>query len=347
MLRSLASDPDYYWIYRFSFGSPEVFENHGEGLWTYRPHVAVREAAVYAIASLVPPKIGFVVESDCRTQSNNLGLLQEQDVTPGTSVTLVLGNSFTAGEGGCPWFDRLQASRPHERLVNGGLLGTGVEQWRRLVVYLQDRGLTIKRVLAIAIGNDFKRPPWTWSPEVLACLDEGRCRADHPGVWFSLAPEETHDQLIARAERRYAVRFAHYGWFDELLMYLKQHSYLYKFAKRAGETILAVKHGSASKRTGFRPENEAALDWIRALGIPLRVVMVLPRDEIDMWGNNADTDAAVALLTARKAPYSWCRLTQADYMPYDGHPNRDGYDKLAACAEDALEQMERRSPLSP
>ena len=60
-----------------------------------------------------------------------------------------------------------------------------------------------------------------------------------------------------------------------------------------------------------------------------------------MLGNNADSDAAVTLLVAHKVPYSWCRLTQADYMPYDGHPNRAGYDKLVTCAQEALEQMEQ------
>ena len=135
------------------------------------------------------------------------------------------------------------------------------------------------------------------------------------------------------------MRLAHDGWFDTLLLYLKQHSYLYKFAKHAGESILAMTQGSAAGRSGFRPENEAALAWLEALGVPLRVVLVRQRDEIDMWGNNADSDAAVALLASRQVPYSWCRLTEADYMLYDGHPNRNGYDKLAACAQEALEQM--------
>src|SRR6185436_8170322 len=113
-------------------------------------------------------------------------------------------DSFTAGQGGCPWFDRLQSRRPHERLVNGGLLGTGVEQWRRLVVHLQGRGVRVKRVLAIVIGNDFKRAVWTWSPEVLACLDHAACPVDDLGVWLPLTADESDNQLIARSARRFS-----------------------------------------------------------------------------------------------------------------------------------------------
>ena len=45
VLRGLFSDPEYYWKNRFSFVSPKVYQNHGDGLWTYRPHAAIREVA--------------------------------------------------------------------------------------------------------------------------------------------------------------------------------------------------------------------------------------------------------------------------------------------------------------
>lgn len=56
------------------------------------------------------------VEFDCRIRSNNLGLLQNDDVLPGKPTTIVFGDSFTSGQGGCPWFHKLQARRPQEQL---------------------------------------------------------------------------------------------------------------------------------------------------------------------------------------------------------------------------------------
>jgi hypothetical protein len=85
---------------RFLFGSPEVFENHGEAFGPIGRTSPCAKQPSTPSRRLFRRRSGFVVESDCRTQSNNLGLLREQDVTSGTRVTVVPGNSFTAGQGG-------------------------------------------------------------------------------------------------------------------------------------------------------------------------------------------------------------------------------------------------------
>jgi hypothetical protein len=342
MLRVFASDPEYYWNYRFSFVSPAAFQNRGDGLWTYRPHVAVREVAVYAVASLFSSKPRFVVESDCQMRSNNLGLLQDADIAPGTNATVIVGDSFAAGQGGCPWFDRLQSRRSSDRLVNGGLMGTGVEQWRRLVIHLQQTGVKVERLLVIAISNDFKREAWNWSQSQLACLDHGACPPDNEsGLWLPLASGESNPELIERAARRFSERFADAGPFYHLRMFLKQHSYLYKFIDRAASTVKAMIKGSGPRAAGIRLENEAALDSFKALGIPLHVLVILQRDEVGLWGDNADTVAALAVLDAHSVTHSRCRLAQGDFLPNDGHPNRAGYDKVAVCAHDVLDRMAR------
>jgi hypothetical protein len=339
-LRGLFSDPEYYWKNRFSFVSPKVYQNHGDGLWTYRPHAAIREVAVYATAAPFPPEPRIVVEYDCHMASNNLGLLQEGDVEPGTAATVIVGDSFTAGQGGCPWFGRLQAIRKNDRLVNGGLLGTGFEQWRRLVVYLQQRGVVLRRLLVIAINDDFKRTPWNWRPMELACLDDGVCPAGNDnGPWLPVATDESHAELIARTAKRFSDRFPEFGRFEVLGMYLKQHSYFYKFADRAGKNLKSMIKGTEPRAAGVRPENEAALDWFKALGIPFQVLMVTQRNEAGRWWRHPDSETAVAVLEAHAVPYSWCRLGEGDFMPNDGHPNRAGYDKLVACAQAALDRM--------
>ena len=157
MFRAVAFDPFYYWEYRFQYISPNSLENRSEGVWTYRPNAAIREVSVYGLPQLISTQPKLTIEFDCPMRSNNLGLLQDDDIAPGTAVTLVLGDSFTSGQGGCPWFPRLQARRPQDRLLNAGLFGTGVDQWWRLLEYLRKQGVVVERVLMISISNDFKR----------------------------------------------------------------------------------------------------------------------------------------------------------------------------------------------
>src|SRR5206468_11044793 len=92
LFRIVAVDPFYYWQYRFQFVSPNAFQNRGEGVWTYRPNSVAREVAVYGLPSLFTSEPRLTLEYDCRMRSNNLGMLGENDVAPGTPVTIVLGD---------------------------------------------------------------------------------------------------------------------------------------------------------------------------------------------------------------------------------------------------------------
>lgn len=333
LFRIFAPDPFYYWPYRFQYVSPNAFENRDEGVWTYRRNAAIREVSVYGLPSLVSTRPSLSVGFDCRMRSNNLGLLQDNDVAPGTGVTLVLGDSFTSGQGGCPWFHKLQARRPQDRLLNAGLLGTGFDQWWRLLEYLRKQGVVIERVLLISISNDLKRKTWNWLGADLECINRNVCTIEGPYSWQAVRDDETQDELLARTRERYAKRFAKYNaasmWFFSLL----NHSLLLKFTHIAVENVAnVVKPG----KVGVLPQAENALQKFKSLGVPVKVLMVTQRNETGMLGNEVDATAAVAALKAHGLPHEGCRLSHGDFLAIDGHPNADGYDKLMACADRAL-----------
>jgi hypothetical protein len=342
LLRLVFSDPDYYWEFRFLYTSPNAYQNRAPGIWTYRPNAVVREVAVYGMASLFRPRPRLVVEHDCLMRSNNLGLLQDRDVDTDSSWTVVIGDSFTAGQGGCPWVDRLQARRPDDHLVNAGLQGSGFAQWNILLAYLRQQGLVIRRILVIAISNDVKQPAFNWGPTALDCLNQNVCPTiDDPGLWMPVGMDETHSELESRSRARFAQRFGKVRRRDWLRLYVTQNSYLYKFASRAGQTLHGIASGApASETAGAYPETGAALESLKALKVPFRVLMVPQRDEIGWQGMRADARGAEDMFKAHDVAYSWCHLSGSDFMPNDGHPNRIGYDKLAACADDALRGME-------
>ena len=333
MLRAVALDPFYYWKFRFQFVSPNAYVNRGDGVWTYRPNADLREVAVYGLPTPLAREPKLWVEFHCRMRSNNLGLLQDDDVLPETPVTIVFGDSFTAGQGGCPWFHKLQARRPQDQLLNAGLLGTGFDQWWRLFEYLRTQGVVAKRLLIIAISNDFKRKAWTWPDTDFNCLDRGICTWDGVYSWQPVRPDETDSELLARTRARYAMRFSNYSALSFWFLSLEQYSYFLKFLHIAVENIAGLMKFVTG---GILPETEAALKAFKALGIPVKVLLVTQRDETGILGNEADATGAVAALKAHGLPYDWCRLNYDDFLPIDGHPSAAGYDKLVACADQAL-----------
>ena len=137
----------------FFDGDNSIFENHGD-IFTYLPRNTVRNVTAFF------SRDDFTIEYDYRFRTNNLGLTQDADVAPGRKSLLLLGDLFTEGQGAEPWF-RLVSSTI-ERLgyqpVNGGVLGTGFQQWLKLDQYLADKNIEIQKVVVLFISDDYRRP---------------------------------------------------------------------------------------------------------------------------------------------------------------------------------------------
>lgn len=342
LLRVTYADPDYYWDNRFLFIFRNAYLNREGHFWTYRPEAKIREAAVYAVRAPFTTQLRMVVEYDCGMRSNNLGLLQADNIERGASATVILGDSFTAGEGGCPWFDRLQERRKSDRLINAALPGHGFGHWVRLIEYLRKSGVQVRRLLIVGISSDFPRTPWIWTQEQLECLNRGPCpKEDLPGLWHPLEPDESHASLIERSAARYGARYARFGessWGEALKDYMRQESYFVKFIAIARDRILK-RNPSAQGANSFS-EADNALQRFKSLGIPLHVLMVSQRDEVGLLGNRKALNAATALLDSHGVAHSWCGLSKSHFLPFDGHPNRAGYDKLLDCVDRALSNLE-------
>ena len=348
LLRLIFSDPDTYFHKRFLFVSPRIFQNHPGGFWTYRPNVRVRDTGIFAMTRLLPwPGLDYRIEYDCRMRSNNLGLLQKQDVKPGGAVTLLLGDSFTAGIGGCPWFGRLQAKRKNELILNGGLPGTGFDQWRRLAEFIKDKGITIERVLIIAISNDFKRRAWTWRSDQLSCLDAGICRIpDQSGTWHPIGWAQDDKEVLELARKRGRNRFATLGLVDHIRNWLHQNSYVYKISKHAFgalQNLLPLKRANRTTGPGFLSVTTEALEFFKELGVPFHILMVPQKGEIALGlRRSIDVSAAIKVLKSQGVSHSWCLLKSDDYLPLDQHPNRRGYDKMVSCVDRVLDRLTDR-----
>ena len=149
----------------FFDGEGPIFENHGD-IFTYAPHNTIRNVTAFFSSD------AFSVEYDYRFHTNNLGLTQDTDVAPGRKSLLLLGDSFTEGQGAEPWF-RL-VSPTIERLgyqpVNGGVLGTGFQQWLKLGGYLSLKNIDVSKVIVLFISDDYQRPVWNVPSQVFKCI---------------------------------------------------------------------------------------------------------------------------------------------------------------------------------
>ena len=153
-------DNNYYWDQRYFYLSEHAIVNQeinipGLGLkqfWAYAPNDKIRTMAAYATF------IGSWIEYDCEFSTNRFGLIDTKaDLTNLDYV--VLGDSFTEGQGGCPWltYESISNSKINNiNLINSGLQGTGIRSFEVLLSTIEVVSKP-KNIVIIAISNDFKR----------------------------------------------------------------------------------------------------------------------------------------------------------------------------------------------
>ena len=85
---------------------------------------------------------------------NNLGLVQDQDLQKDIPSILFLGDSFTEGQGGDgSWINFFGGNYNNYQIINGGLLGTGFQQFELLNSYLSNHNIKKVFVLLVPTTN--------------------------------------------------------------------------------------------------------------------------------------------------------------------------------------------------
>ena len=101
-----------------------------------------------------------------------------------------------------------------------------------------------------------------------------------------------------------------------------------------------MKRSPSAQGANSFSEADKALQVFKSLGIPLHVLMVSQRDEVGLLGNRRALNAATGLLDSHDVVHSWCSLSKNHFLPFDGHPNRAGYDRLLDCVDRVLGSLQ-------
>lgn len=325
----------YYWNNRQLFASQDAFRPIGEnGLWTYQPNSQIQTASTYFLTK----QHGWL-EYRCNLQTNSLGLTQTNYTGQKQADFLVLGDSFTEGLGGCPWLtkENLEKEKVNGTVINGGLQGGGIANFELLTRWLEPQ-VQIKNLILVVISNDFKRGliANAWKNHD-GCLKEGKC-SDNPEedfVW-GYDPKASDEQILEIGRRRFAFASSNHKQSATLHNLLDYHSFTYRLFLQYQAVFTKPKHPpETAEQLASGPliqGNFAALNALRSRYPDLQLILIPQRDEVGLLGSpNLDTQVVKQRLTQDQVPFSQCDLSSADYMPIDGHPNQQGYQKILGC----------------
>jgi hypothetical protein len=309
----------------FFDGGGTIFQNHGN-VFTYVPHNEVRSVSVYFSDK------DFVVEYDYQFHTNNYGLVQDFDVVPARPSLLILGDSFTEGQGADPWFRQLAAQTDYfeYQLINGGMLGTGFEQWSKLEQYLSTENVQIRKLLVIFISDDYNRGVWTFASQVLGCLQSVSSCGGDKTLFVRLPPAP---ELPAWVDKIRTIRTTQATLRDQIA----------KLAKSFLPASYRVYHYLNVKFSSNKRHSRAVIaNLISKYGTENVAFLHLPQKdetngpgELGLEARQAIRDAGGTLIDG----FRLCRLSAGDYHIHDSHPNEQGYGKIAQCVRQVIEGM--------
>jgi len=322
------------------FSEGHNLRNTDWGGFSYQPNEHIH-AQTYYITNLDPPTL--VKEYDYRFTSNSDGLVQRSDLSKTKPTVLFLGDSFTEGQGAEPWFYGLESNWPQMagyQLVNGGIVGTGLEAWERLYRELSTRIKVAKTVL-IFISDDWNRPVWQFSSQIVECL-KAASRCQGPEDFYGL-PE---DPIAAQAQiKRIAqYRIAYLSRLRDTTDMIMRSAVYRKLVVPAFRRLAgALETGSwqsdatrqleISKRVATNIVTQLGRDNVLFIYLPQRYELAAGPNWYGKKANEFIRQSGFAFVDGR----AQCGLTAQDYYPHDGHPNVGGYAKIASCVRRAVE----------
>jgi hypothetical protein len=311
------------------FEQGDIFRNINNDLFTYYPHKKIRTSLFYYEKE-------FKKVYDYTVNSNNYGLLQKNDIIKNKPAILFLGDSFTEGQGYGSWIDDFNGIYKSYQIINGGILGTGPQQFLSLEKYIS-KDIKINHVFFLYLGDDFRRSTYTHSNQQLLCLKNYQlCNGKENFFGYPLSKKNPnnflHELKIMRSDTKSEISFKKIRrsikkWFKDLYVinipieYLKN-----KFYK--------------SNNTKIKNNFLAVEKLINKYQDDITFINLKQKQEIFYKKESYETIYAKDFINKRTNRNFNCDFENnlGYFHTFDGHPNKKGYEHLYNCIFQILDK---------
>tara|TARA_B100002051_G_scaffold152929_1_gene144570 strand:- start:546 stop:1619 length:1074 start_codon:yes stop_codon:yes gene_type:complete len=323
---------DYNYKNRYLiFSEGKVFKNI-ENFFTYEPSQTITASNYYYKDDK------FIEVYNYDININNLGLVQDNDLKKDVQSILFLGDSFTEGQGGGgSWINLFGGNYNNYQIINGGLLGTGFQQFELLNNYLSD--YDIKKVFVLFLGDDLRRDVFQFNSQQLKCLMNHRsCNGSESFYGFPINKKKPElflknlrkNQLNNSEKEKLSLKKIRRGiksWFADLYVIKIPLDFLRSnFYKSKNEKI---------------KKNFNAIDnLIKIYKKDIFFVNLKMKDEIIFMNKSYETIYAKDYILSKTENYFECDFNNNlnFFHKYDPHPNQKGYESLYNCILDIFKK---------
>ena len=323
----------YAWNNRYMlFGNRNtepVFENVGP-IFKYQPNTKILSTTYYDVQG------NWIQEYSYQIPTNNLGLVQSENIYSNRKSLLLLGNSYTEGQGATPWFDSLQKKiETSLQLVNGGIFGTGFAQWEVMLDHILSKKIDVQYVVVIFISDDYTRLISNIPTQTLACLsDYQKCTGGEGN--YGMPPDAVKLGFLEKL-RSYRVK-------STQAANPKIPSYMDNYFPASMLIFNYFKNGFVfenSQPINKMDQSDKAIESLINKYQQNIIFIHLPqKDEVIYKRVNPAGSLARSTILNYGGQlidgFKACGLNRLDYFSNDGHPNEAGYSKIEECVRRSI-----------
>lgn len=312
-----------------------------DNYFKWRPSNSTRSIGFYSN----PNGKNQVVEYDYKVITNNYGLVMNRDIVKKGEYVVVIGDSFTEGQGAKPWFYSVEEKLENNNIksANLGILGTGPMQWELLLnKFKAETKVTINKLFVVIIPDDMYRKVWNFDNRTLSCLNNGDCDYGVGFIGIKMANKslgqiiEEANELQTKYHRlekpplkfSFSVSYLKALLLRSQFIYSLNDSWNKLFRKNNNADIL---HKNNNKDILFEKNADTLKRFISEYKDKIFFIVI---NEKNYKSNSISTSKhknLLKFLDSNKIDFDFCELQDSQFHTNDSHPNENGYRKIEEC----------------
>lgn len=304
------------------FEEGDVFQTF-DNFFKYSPNKKIKSEVFYKIDDK------FIKEYSYKIITNNFGLVQNNDLKTSKKSILFLGDSFTEGQGAEAWVNYFNGFYGDYQIINGGILGTGPQQFKSLEEHISNT-YNISKIFIFYLGGDFRRSPYNIGKNTNKCLkDHKKCIGNENFYGFPISKQNPRKFLnkLENYRKNYSKTNIDFKKLRRGIKKFFSELYIVKIPIN----FLKNKFYS-SKNTKIHKNFLAINDLIRKYQSNIFFVQLTERNAI-LYGKEYETIYVEKFIKSKTKNHFTCNFENdlSNFYTYDGHPNNKGYKSLYSC----------------
>ncbi len=333
-------------IFRYSLPKPFYYKYHQQqyrlyqqgkifqnvnNFFKYEPNSSIRHEVFFDINNK------FLKEYSYEIKTNNFGLVQEKDIYPSIPSILFLGDSFTEGIGSHSWVNNFQGKIGNYQIINGGIFGTGPQQFELLEKHI-NKYYNIEKVVFLYTSGDIERDPFNFSEQNFKCLNNYlMCKGFESYYGFpikNMNPESFLKQLKSFRDT-------------------KEDKITWKKIRRKIKSLIANLYiikipRNYLQNNFYKSKNEKIIknfnsitNLVNKYGENIIFIQIQTMDEIFNKKKNYYSIYSEKFIRSLTQKHYNCEFeNDISFFYYnDGHPNKKGYEKLYKCVSEIINNI--------